>query len=71
MNKVVMALAMMMPAIVAEGAPMKAPSGEEFFNGLDKETTPLVERFYAESTHLVDPVVDYRQSPRSIRFRSF
>ena len=31
---------------------------EEFFNGLNKETMPLVDRFYAEDTHFLDPVVD-------------
>lgn len=33
---------------------------EEFFNGLNRETMPLVDRFYAEDTHFLDPVVDLK-----------
>lgn len=67
MNKLMVALAMNIAATVAggfalagEGAPMKAPSVEEFFNGLSATTMPLVDRFYAENTHFLDPVVDLR-----------
>lgn len=40
--------------------PMKAPTVEEFFNGLNKNTMELVDQFYAENIHFLDPVVDLR-----------
>jgi hypothetical protein len=49
-------------ALAAPGDTMKAPSVEEFFNGLSKNTMPLVERFYAPNAHFLDPVVDLRGS---------
>ncbi|MBU6375646.1 MAG: nuclear transport factor 2 family protein [Bdellovibrionales bacterium] len=48
-------------AYAAEGAPVQpALSVEEFFNGLNKDTMDLVDRFYAVDTHFLDPVVDLR-----------
>ncbi|MEN9722895.1 MAG: hypothetical protein RJB38_881 [Pseudomonadota bacterium] len=36
----------------------RAPSVEEFFNQLNQKTMHLVDDFYAENTHFLDPVVD-------------
>jgi len=48
-------------ASAAEGAPVQtALSVEEFFNRLNKDSMDLVDRFYAEDTHFLDPVVDLR-----------
>lgn len=38
------------------------PTVQEFFNGLNKDTMPLVEQFYAPNTHFLDPVVDLKGS---------
>lgn len=55
-----MAMVTMTNGIVTaeQGKTMQAPSVEEFFNGLNGNTMPLVDRFYSEDTHFVDPVVD-------------
>lgn len=37
-----------------------APTVEEFFNQLSQNTMDLVDRFYAENTHFLDPVVNLR-----------
>jgi hypothetical protein len=38
----------------------RAPTVEEFFNGLSKDTMHLVDEFYSENTHFLDPVVDLK-----------
>lgn len=48
-------------ARASEGVPVQtALSVEEFFNRLTKDSMDLVDRFYAEDTHFLDPVVDLR-----------
>ncbi len=44
-------------AMAASGT---VPTVEEIFNGLNKDTMELVDRFYAEDTHFLDPVVDLK-----------
>ncbi len=42
------------------GEMTQAPSVQEFFNGLTKDTMGLVDQFYAPDTHFLDPVVDLK-----------